>query len=40
MLHIPLGTLVGTALLVAVQTNSAAGQFLEQQSPDQWRTNK
>ena len=40
MLHIPLGTLVGTALLVAAQTNSAAGQFLEQQSPDQWRTTK
>lgn len=40
MLHIPLGTLFGTALLVAAQTNSATGQFLEQQSPDQWRTNK
>jgi hypothetical protein len=41
MLRIPLSTLlVGTALFVvpaAAQTNSAAGQFIAQQSPDQWR---
>jgi hypothetical protein len=41
MLRIPPSTLlVGTALFVvpaAAQTNSAAGQFIAQQSPDQWR---
>lgn len=44
MLRIPLSTLlVGTALFVvpaAAQTESAAGQFITQQSPDQWRAYK
>ena len=44
MLRIPLSTLlVGTVLFVvpaAAQTDSAAGQFIAQQSPDQWRAYK
>jgi sporulation protein YlmC with PRC-barrel domain len=44
MLRIPLSILlVGTALFVvpaAAQTDSAAGPFIAQQSPDQWRTYK
>jgi ribosomal 30S subunit maturation factor RimM len=44
MLRIPLSTLlVGTALFVVpagAQTNSADGQFITQQSPDQWRAYK
>ena len=44
MLCIPLSTLlVGTALFVvpaAAQTDSTAGQFITQQSPDQWRAYK
>ncbi|MGA8158325.1 MAG: PRC-barrel domain-containing protein [Rhodoplanes sp.] len=44
MLRIPLSTiLLGTALFVipaAAQTDSAAGQFIAQQSPDQWRAYK
>lgn len=44
MLRIPLSTLlVGTVFFVvpaAAQTDSAAGQFIAQQSPDQWRAYK
>lgn len=44
MLRIPLSTLlVGTALFVvpaAAQTESATGQFITQQSTDQWRAYK
>ena len=44
MLRIPLSTLlVGTVLFLVpagAQTDSAAGQFVAQQSPDQWRAYK